>query len=241
MVLLSRRSQLGEGGRLHLSLFNLFIGAVKPGPHGRRLVSARDVRFEKVPLQSTQCIRTFVTSPVARSCIMEAKCFGCGLPGMGAARECLAQMVSLARRSGFAQFAVLVLAGLALLLSGCASHRSGTPNASGAAGFNEPQVSPFGTVEIADDSSPASFSFQKAKGKLGSAKDAIKDSAELGLSGPGAGLIVSGEVLSWFGQSDLQGLGNAGPASLYIAGAVVGVAGGATAVGAALAGPVVRR
>jgi hypothetical protein len=79
---------------------------------------------------------------------------------------------------------------------------------------------------------PASFSFQKAKGKRGSAKEAILDSAELGLSGPGAGVIASGAVLSEMVCEQTQ-------ADPYFAAAVVGVVGGVTAVGAALAGPVV--
>ena len=77
---------------------------------------------------------------------------------------------------------------------------------------------------------------QKAKGKLGTVKEAFLDSAELGLSGPGAAIIVAGKVLSW--ETDCWGVGPSDDINYgYVL--VAGAAGGVTAVGAALAGPVV--
>ena len=134
------------------------------------------------------------------------------------------------KTTGFASglCSILGLAGLALLFSGCATQRGVVSTASGVSGFAEPQVSRFGTIAIAEESRAASFSFQKAKGKLGSAKEAILDSAELGLSGPGAGVIVVGAVLSCETGADPR-----------FEVALAGAAGGVTAVGAALVGPVV--
>jgi len=103
---------------------------------------------------------------------------------------------------------------------------------SGVSGFSEPQVSRFGTVALAEEAAPASFSFQKAKGKLGSVREAILDSAELGLSGPGAGVIATGCVLSEMGRADSE-------CAVVIYAAAAGVVGGVTAIGAALVGPVV--
>jgi hypothetical protein len=142
---------------------------------------------------------------------------------------------SLLRRAeeGFTLIEVLGVVGLALLLSGCATHRGAISKSSGDSGFAEPQVSRFGTVVVAEEAGPASFSFQKAKGKLGTVKEAILDSAELGLSGPGAGLIVTGCVLS----EGMRSADSEYAVAFYAAAA--GVAGGVTGIGAALAGPVV--
>jgi len=80
---------------------------------------------------------------------------------------------------------------------------------------------------------PAIFSFQRAKGRLGSAKEAIVDSAELGLSGPGAGVVVAGEMLS----APIGG-GEGGDSAIGYA-AMAAAVGGVTAIGAALVGPAV--
>src|SRR3974390_117825 len=93
-------------------------------------------------------------------------------------------------------FLVLGFAGLAFLFSGCATHRDAHSKSAGGPSFAEPQLSRFGTVAFAEESCPASISFQKAKGKKGSVREAIWDSAELGLSSPGAGVIVAGEMLT---------------------------------------------
>lgn len=101
---------------------------------------------------------------------------------------------------------------------------------------SEPQACPYGRIILADESGPANFSFQKAKGKLGSVQEAIRDSAELGLSGAGAGVVVSGCVFSDIASAP-TGTDPLGQAVL--AAAVAGTVGSVTAVGAALAGPVV--
>ena len=128
---------------------------------------------------------------------------------------------------------ILLVASLALMSSGCASQKRASSGASRTSVVAEPQVSRFGTIAFAEETGPASFGFQKAKGKLGTVKEAVWDSAALGLSGPGAGVIVTGCVLT-----DEFGCGNSGADPFFVA-AVAGVAGGATAIGAALAGPYV--
>jgi len=122
---------------------------------------------------------------------------------------------------------------VALFCSGCVAHRSAHSSTLAQAQISEPLASRFGTMAISEQAEPASFGFQKAKGRLGSATQAIRDSAALGLSGPGAGLIVTGTVLE-----DDFGCANAGGDPIFLA-ALAGVAGGATAIGAAVAGPFV--
>src|SRR5689334_4234200 len=129
----------------------------------------------------------------------------------------------------FRQYPALALVGMGLLTVGCASPRGSGSN-SGDVSVHAQPVSRFGKLAVAEESSPASFSFQKAKGKLGSAKEAIVDSAELGLSGPGAGVIVVGAVLSGCSGTGSDAIGEA---------ALAGAVGGVTAIGAALVGPVV--
>jgi hypothetical protein len=140
--------------------------------------------------------------------------------------------MSLPRPPVAQRCAALVLAGLALLLGGCATERGENSKSSGGLGSAESPVSAFGTIAFAEECSPASFSYQKAKGKLGSAKDAIVDSATVGLSAPVAGVIVAGTLMSATGCEAPGGdpIGGA---------AMAGAFGGVTLVGVALAGPVV--
>ncbi len=136
---------------------------------------------------------------------------------------------SMANNLNFQRCLVLGLAILGLLLSGCATRGGVKAKSPADSGFEETRVSAFGTIALAGESTAASFSFQRAKGKLGTAKQAIWDSTEMGLSGPGAGVIVAGTILTEMKRGgDPQG-----------AIAVAGLAGGATAIGAALVGPVV--
>jgi hypothetical protein len=118
---------------------------------------------------------------------------------------------------------------LAVALAGCASHQGVLARSSPASGFTAPGGRRFGRIALLEESGPATFSFQTGKGKLGSAKEAIVDSAELGLSGPGAGVVVAGSMLSapMGGDSAIE----------YAA--LAAAAGGVTAIGAALVGPAV--
>jgi hypothetical protein len=161
---------------------------------------------------------------------MRTGSFAYGSPGVAAARHSLAQATSAGRKPIFCWQTALGLAALALL-SGCASQTGVSSNSPMVSGFAEPQGSRFGTIAMAEASSPATFSFQKAKGKLGSAKEAILDSANLGLSGLGAGVYVTGAVLS-----DMENPTGGDPLGYA---ALAGAAGGVTAVGALLVGPAV--
>lgn len=129
-------------------------------------------------------------------------------------------------------YAVLGFTGLALMASGCASDKGSLSSASAGGDSTEAQPCRFGTIALADEFTPATFSYQKAKGKRGTVKQAFIDSAELGLSSPGAGVIVTGEALEGLGKVESEG-------AAYMVVAVAGAAGGATAVGAALVGPIV--
>ena len=128
---------------------------------------------------------------------------------------------------------VSVCAACAVLQSGCATRQAGLKMPGGSE-FGEAQACRFGRIALGQPSTPASFSFQPAKGKLGSVKEALVDSAELGLSAPGAGIIASEMVITSGGWCDQPG-----GADPYFYAAVAGAVTGVTAIGAALAGPVV--
>src|SRR5258708_969014 len=85
-----------------------------------------------------------------------------------------------------------------LVCFGCASNRAALSHKFGRTALHDPRDTKFGTIALGhlDPSRPASIGFQKAKGRKGTVKEAIWDSAELGLSGPGAGIIVAGEMVS---------------------------------------------
>jgi hypothetical protein len=120
-----------------------------------------------------------------------------------------------------------------LLFSGCATHHEGVSNPAAFSELSQPRAAyHFTRIALEEDPTPAKFSFQKAKGKLGSARQAILDSAEMGLSGPGAGVIATGKVLT------LDGTSCQVDDPIFFA-AAAGAVGGATLVGASLAGPVV--
>ena len=161
---------------------------------------------------------------------MKTSGFAYGLRGVAAATNRLASAATLARTGKLQGCVVVGLATLAMLLSGCASPNAANSTSSTGSGFEESQASPFGTIAFVEEGSPATFGFRKAKGKLGSAQEAILDSATVGLSAPGAGVFVTGAVLS--------GCAGAGGDPIYTA-AFAGAAGGVALVGVALAGPVV--
>src|SRR3974390_286466 len=71
---------------------------------------------------------------------------------------------------------VLGFTGLALLASGCATDKGALSSASAGGDSTEPQPCRFGTVALLQEFTPATFSYQKAKGKRGSVKQAFIDS-----------------------------------------------------------------
>jgi hypothetical protein len=169
----------------------------------------------------------------AQAGLMKPNCFSCEQTVLSVGREACAQTAPLASSLNSGQYAVLVLAALVLISNGCTSQRGviSKSSSSSPSGFADPRASRFGSVALADESCPASFSFQKAKGKLGSAREAIFDSAQAGLSAPGAGVITTTTLLSEIGCQ------NEGDPRFYVA--LAGALGGLTTVCAALAGPVV--
>ncbi|MGH7968847.1 MAG: hypothetical protein ACREIC_08995, partial [Limisphaerales bacterium] len=127
-------------------------------------------------------------------------------------------------------------AGTAFLVSGCSTQPHTPSISSNFADIAAARVSRLGTISLADDYRSATFSLQKAKGKLSSARQAIADSAELGLSGPGAGVLVAGALTGALSSDWSPGEAQGDP--VFYA-AFAGAAGGVAAVGAMLVGPAV--
>jgi len=126
----------------------------------------------------------------------------------------------------------LPLLGIMVLSNGCVAARRPSLTAGAQSVAPARQASSLDTVALMKENVPASFSFQTGKGNLGSFKDAIRDSAEIGLSAPGVGIWIGGEVLSL----ESSGCGANDPRIPLV---IAGAAGGATALGAALIGPAV--
>jgi hypothetical protein len=161
---------------------------------------------------------------------MKSKRYASRLPGLTCNGDCDVQSAFLPGNLNVHLYPIVTLAASVFFLTGCTTQHTSISNLSSPSVLAEPQASRFGRIGLAEDFSPATFSFQKAKGKLGSAKEAIVNSAEFGLSAPGAGVIVTKTMLS-------GDVGCDGDPRFYLA--VAGVAGGVTAVGAALVGPLV--
>src|SRR5436309_15948753 len=87
------------------------------------------------------------------------------------------------------------LSGLLVLLTGCATHQPALSSAPGALARTNGLSLPFRTAILARDSTPATYSFQKAKGKLGSAREGLSDAAEIAVTGPALGIIVPGVII----------------------------------------------
>ena len=80
---------------------------------------------------------------------------------------------------------------------------------------------------------PATYSFQQAKGKLGSAREGLLDSAEMAVTGPAHCVMATGVIL----DGTIRCAQDEG--GLIFGTALAGAAGGATAVGVALVAPAV--
>jgi hypothetical protein len=128
------------------------------------------------------------------------------------------------------------LTGLALVLSGCATHQPAISSASSVLNRTNAFHIQFGIAALARDSKPATYSFQKARGKRGSAKEGFSDAVELAVSGPAACVIIPGAIIGEiikseeFKSADCEG-------TLLFGAAAAGIAGGATAVGIAVVSP----
>jgi hypothetical protein len=116
---------------------------------------------------------------------MRTGCFARSLGVLATATDRLADSLALAYPFKRRSRVLLGCAAWAFLVSGCASSHNTIVRPSDDSAFADSGPSLFGRVAIAQEASPASFGFQKAKGKLGSAKEAFLDSTEMGLSAPG--------------------------------------------------------
>ena len=91
----------------------------------------------------------------------------------------------------------------------------------------------FQAAVLASDSAPATYSFQEAKGKLGSASEALSEATEIALGSPALGVIVPGEIIGATIHSAYD------EGQLLFGTAVAGAAGVVAAAGAAVAAPAV--
>src|SRR6266567_4666373 len=87
------------------------------------------------------------------------------------------------------------VSGLLVLLSGCATQQPTISSGPGALGRIKGLSTQFHVAALAGDATPATYSFQQAKGRLGSAREGFSDAAEIAVTGPALGVIVPGEIL----------------------------------------------
>ena len=125
------------------------------------------------------------------------------------------------------------IAGLALLLSGCATHQPAVSSPPSALERTNGLHIQFGIAALARDSKPATYTFQKARGKLGSAKAGFSDAAELAVGGPAFSVIIPGMIIG----ETVKSADNEW--QLLLGAAAAGIAGGATVVGVGLVTPAI--
>jgi hypothetical protein len=128
---------------------------------------------------------------------------------------------------------LLLVSGLLILLSGCAAQHTTITPTPGTLGRNKATSPQFRVAVLAGDSTPATYSFQKAKGQLGSAREGISESAEMAVTGPVKCVVVSGDIL----EGTIRSAPDQG--WLMFGAAVSGAAAGATAVGVAVVAPAI--
>jgi len=120
-----------------------------------------------------------------------------------------------------------------VVLSGCATRQPAISSAPGALASTNGVSLPFRTAVIARDSTPATYSFQKARGKLGSAKEGLTDAAEIAVTGPALGIIVPGVIIG----ETIRSAPDEG--AVLFGAALAGAAGGVAVAGAAVVIPAV--
>jgi hypothetical protein len=131
--------------------------------------------------------------------------------------------------NGFLQVSVL-----SALLSGCATQKAAissepgsSPMAHGGLHFD------FRTAVLTQNSTPAAWSFQPAKGKLGTPREAFYDFAEIAVGGPTLSVLIPGKILG-----EVMPSASTYEQVVFLA-AVSGAAGGLAAAGAAFVAPAV--
>lgn len=126
-----------------------------------------------------------------------------------------------------------LLAGLALLLIGCATRQPAVSSPDSSLSQTGGLHIPFKVAALERDSRPAAYSFQKARGKLGSAREGFTEAAELAVGGPAYSVIIPGIIMGEvINSADDEG-------QLFLGAAGAGLAGGATVVGIAFASPAI--
>jgi len=120
-----------------------------------------------------------------------------------------------------------------VVLSGCATRQPAISSAPGALASTNGVSLPFRAAVIARDSTPATYSFQKARGKLGSAKEGLTDAAEIAVTGPALGIIVPGVIIG----ETIRSAPDEG--AVLFGAALAGAAGGVAVAGAAVVIPAV--
>jgi len=122
---------------------------------------------------------------------------------------------------------------LGLLLAGCATHQPDISSSPALLEAPRPVLWQPGSVALAYNTNAATFSFQKAKGKLGSAKVGLAYATEIAVSGPIAAVAAPGVIIVRAADS----INDYGQLFWVAAGGLL--AGGAIALGSAVAAPVV--
>jgi len=130
------------------------------------------------------------------------------------------------------------VAALALLLSGCVSRQTVVTSPLNAQGLTKKLNLSFKAAALAQDHLPAAYSFQRGKGKLGSAKEALADAGEIAMSGPVSGVIIPGIIISeWPSCGASQSVDS--ESSAIGAAMFVGAVGAVYVVGAGIVAPAV--
>src|SRR5882672_4338746 len=95
---------------------------------------------------------------------------------------CLFQNNQIAERINGIRFAAGFT--LVILLSGCATHKPAVSSKQAAYPITNGLHLKFHAATLVPDAMPAEYSYEPAKGKRGSAKEALTDAAEFGLGSP---------------------------------------------------------
>jgi len=125
------------------------------------------------------------------------------------------------------------VSGLLVLLSGCATQQPAISSGPGALGRIKGLSTQFHVAALAGDATPATYSFQQAKGRLGSAREGFSDAAEIAVTGPALCVIVPGEILGEVIRSAPD------ECTLVFGTAFAGAAGAVAVAGVAVAVPAV--
>lgn len=128
---------------------------------------------------------------------------------------------------------LLLLCVLAFLLTGCATRHQSLSSAHLPPAQTNAFELPFRVAAFAGDSIPATCSFQKARGQLGSVREGLSDFAEIAVGGPAYAVIIPGVIIGEYIDRVQD------PYVATFVAAVSVAAGGLASAGAAVYAPVV--